>query len=606
MAQSLGTLSTLNDFNTLTTGYRLSVSSTVNDVLTEPVDVEYFIDEFDENTMDQPNGTLTIDISVIRGFAAGSPSIVTLTVIDNDPTEVSLIRTGSTGAIDEGQAVTFTVELGRALVAGEIIEVPLSVTGTGTDVEPADWSLSETGTGVVLSNENTMTPLLRFENAGAQTAELTLTANGDNTVEGGGSETYVIALGPDGDVPNGFDHSSLNTNVGGGADPHSGSNTFSVQVDDATLTEDPAIVLTPATAISLIEGSTTIYTVALATEPTAEVVITLNGVTTALRADTDADMVGDQNTLTFSSDNWNEAQIVTLTAGTDSNSVDETIVLTHMADSGYGSVTEEVTVTVRDADTPRLILGVNTLNVTEGDMATYTVRLGTRPGTNVTVTITGQSGDLRVDSGTELTFTQSNWNEAQIITLTAVMDSNTTNDQVTLTHTASGYSAAPVDLTVTITDSTPQLSFSQTAVSVGEGGSTSYMVRLSALPVAEVTVMLSGHASTGLSVNPLELTFSTMNWNETQVITLTAGTDSNSVNETIVLMHRADAGYGSVPEEVTVTVRDADTPRLILNTDELTVIEGGSASYTVALGTQPSGNVTVTDYRSVRYGPDGR
>ena len=50
-------------------------------------------------------------------------------------------------------------------------------------------------------------------------------------------ETLAIALGPDGDVTNGFDSTGLGTNVGGGANPNSDGKSFNVQVNDTPLPE---------------------------------------------------------------------------------------------------------------------------------------------------------------------------------------------------------------------------------------------------------------------------------------------------------------------------------------------------------------------------------
>jgi len=106
-----------------------------------------------------------------------------VTIWDNDPTVVSLARTGSGGVL-EGAPIAFTVTLGRALVAGEVIDVPLSI--GGTNVSTADWSLAtKTGadlnTGVTLSGESTATPKVRFTGAGAETATLALTPADDFT-----------------------------------------------------------------------------------------------------------------------------------------------------------------------------------------------------------------------------------------------------------------------------------------------------------------------------------------------------------------------------------------------------------------------------------------
>ena len=179
------------------------------------------------DSVDEPDGSLTVTVDSGTGYAVGSPSSATIAVRDNDPTIVSLARVGS-GAVTEGDKVEFTVTLGRALVAGETIDVPLAI--GGTNVTTGDWSLakksSATNTGVTLRDTGTATPKVRFSGASAQTATLELTATADGTAES--TETFEIALGAN----SAFDASSLATNVGGGADPHGTSKSFSVTVND--------------------------------------------------------------------------------------------------------------------------------------------------------------------------------------------------------------------------------------------------------------------------------------------------------------------------------------------------------------------------------------
>ncbi len=673
----------------------------------------------DNNDDDASDRRVTIRHTLSGDTQYSGLSIDDLMVMvdDDDPTEVSLTRTGSTGAIDEGQAVTFTVELGRALIAGEIIEVPLSI--AGTDVELTDWSLAlQSGTGVVLSSEDTMTPQLSFENAGVQSAQLTLTAIGDNTMEGSGSETFIIALGPDGTVTNGFDHSSLNTNVGGGADPGSPDH-FSVQVNDATVM--PMITITGGTTVTEGIGSAS-FTLTATPPPTDALTLMLNvsggsGFITTSGAQTVA-LNGGSRTVTYliatqgdTMDEPNGTVTVTVGNGTgyevgdpsvasvgvhDDDATTVTLVgtagdvaegsskpltltlgraleageqltvpltfggtavfgtdytLTGTAANGVdysdlsgGSVTfsaggEVATLplmaqtdavaetggeTVRIAlgtldgssgtnlgggasgtgnvdftiqEQPALVLSTTRLTLIEGDSASYRVSLAAAPSANVVmVTLTGTNAELRTDN-TTLTFTSQNWGNPQTVTLTAVTDSNTVTDQVTLTHSAdAGYNSVTASLTVELIDSTPQLSFSQTTIELNEGDSTTYTLQLSAEPVGTVTVALSGYDGTALAPQPLELTFTQDNWNQAQTITLSAGTDSNSVNEAAVtLVHTADAGYGEeVTEDVTVTMTDIDAPRLIVGVNTLSVTEQGSATYTVTLSTEPSADVTVT------------
>ena len=78
------------------------------------------------------------------------------------------------------------------------------------------------------------------------------------------------------------------------------------------------------------------------------------------------------------------------------------------------------------------------LTVTEEDTAgdTYTVVLNTQPTANVTVTVAGHSGTNVSVLPTILTFTTTNWSTARTVTVTAVNDTNTADETVSLTHSA--------------------------------------------------------------------------------------------------------------------------------------------------------------------------
>ncbi len=208
-----------------------------------------------EDDIDEPDETIIITLTGGTGYNVGSPSSVTINIEDNDPTVVALTRTGGSGAVTEGTAIEFTVALGRALVAGEIIDVPLSIGGTG--VTTADWSLApkagaNLNTGVTLSGQTTATPQVSFAGVGAQVATLQLTPTADSVTEASG-ETFTIALGADGSGTNGFDRASLATNVGGGANPHASaaSNTFNVMVNDPVVGV-PSVTIARAQTGSLI------------------------------------------------------------------------------------------------------------------------------------------------------------------------------------------------------------------------------------------------------------------------------------------------------------------------------------------------------------------
>ena len=88
-------------------------------------------------------------------------------------------------------------------------------------------------------------------------------------------------------------------------------------------------------------------------------------------------------------------------------------------------------------DTPGVTVFPTTLTVTEGDTtgASYTVVLDTQPTAGVTVTVAGHSGTEVTPNPATLTFSTTNWETPQTITVTAA-DANLVNDTVTLTHSA--------------------------------------------------------------------------------------------------------------------------------------------------------------------------
>ena len=105
-------------------------------------------------------------------------------------------------------------------------------------------------------------------------------------------------------------------------------------------------------------------------------------------------------------------------------------------------------------DERALVLSVASIEMPEDGVTTYTVELATRPTGTVIVTFSGVSGDDPSPDPKFLIFTASNWNMAQTITLTAPHDDNGVNDEVTLTHNATGggYDAVSKDLPITVID----------------------------------------------------------------------------------------------------------------------------------------------------------
>ena len=367
------------------------------------------------------------------------------------------------------------------------------------------------------------------------------------------------------------------------------------------------------------------YTVALATRPSGSVSVSITG-----HAGTDLSLSGttlSSDMLTFTVDNWNTAQTVTVKAGEDDDAANDTATLTHTASGGdYASVTKNLLVTVTDDDTADIVLSETGVTVTEGDAAgsSYTVRLATEPSGSVSVSISGHDGTDLTLSGTTLssemlTFTVGNWDTAQTVTIKAGQDDDGANDTGTLTHAASGgdYASISVGLPVTVTDDDEAaIVLSKTGLTVVEGDAagTSYTVALATQPSDTVIVTISGHNAAdlmlhGTTLTNNQLTFTTTNWDVAQTVAVTAAEDDDGVTDAgVTLTHTVSGGgYGSttVPD-VEVSITENDTPDIVLSETGVTVTEGGAAgsSYTVKLATRPSGGVSISITRPCGHGPE--
>ena len=217
--------------------------------------------------------------------------------------------------------------------------------------------------------------------------------------------------------------------------------------------------------------------------------------------------------------------------------------------------------------------------VSMGNTDTYSIVLTRQPTADVTITATPPANAEGIDLGAgvgvpvALTFTSSNWDTPQTITVTAI-DDFTLEGPASLPYLVT-HSAASADpyfggayvksVTVTVKDDDyPALLFSNAeALEVSEAGSTSaqYGVYLQIAPTADVTVTLSPSAD--VTVNPSVLTFTASNWNTPQTVTVTAVDDSETESspETATLLHTAssaDTAYAAVVATVNVFVIDND------------------------------------------------
>ncbi|MCY3968688.1 MAG: NBR1-Ig-like domain-containing protein [Acidobacteria bacterium] len=201
-------------------------------------------------------------------------------------------------------------------------------------------------------------------------------------------------------------------------------------------------------------------------------------------------------------------------------------------------------------------------------------------------------------SPASLSFTAADYSTSQTVTVTGVQDDDADNESATVSLSASGGDYANVSSSVSVTvtdDDTQGLVLSATDLSVAEGGNGTFTVALSTQPTGAVTVSVSSGDTGAATVSPASLSFTAADYSTSQTVTVTGVQDDDASNESpSISLAASGGGYVNVSSSVSVTVTDDDTPGLVLSTTQLSVAEGGTGTFTVALSTQPTGTVTVT------------
>lgn len=199
-------------------------------------------------------------------------------------------------------------------------------------------------------------------------------------------------------------------------------------------------------------GSSQTLTYVLDTAPTSTVLLAF---TTSTAGITVTPM-----TMSFTSDNWSTPQTLTILATDDSSyeSTHTTSVLFTVSGSVYGypdASPPSVVVTIADNDTSSITLSASSFTIQEGSSSAMTIVLTSQPTSTVSLGFTVPN-QLRVSPST-ITFTDSNWDTAQTLTITPVDDdryAGTRADSfsISVTSLTAFASAELPSVTVTITD----------------------------------------------------------------------------------------------------------------------------------------------------------
>ncbi|WP_038097887.1 hypothetical protein, partial [Thioalkalivibrio sp. HK1] len=535
---------------------------------------------------DSADDSATIAIAASGGGYANKTASVTIAITDIDT--IGLVLSDTTLSIEEG-------------AAGEFFTVKLGTRPTATVTVDLTFDRPDTG-------QNNRFYTMHF-------SPDTLTFTGDDW---NSPQAVTVTANDDDDASAELD--TINLTAKGG--DYAGK-TAGVEV---TVKDDDTISLAieaAADPLTVAEGGHQTFTVKLATQPSANVTVTLTQPTnTDVRVDTDPGTTGNQTALAFTTTDWNTKRVVTVSAGQDDDDDDDNASVALTAAGGdYANIVGSVSIKVNDDDTPSLSLSPNPLNITEGESGGFDVTLATKPSANVTVTLAQPTDpDVSVDR-TSLTFTGTNWNTPQRVNASAAQDDDTTNDEASVSLTASGggYANVSAGMTIEVTDDdSAGLTLSPTRLTVNEGRQGSFTVRLAKQPTGDVTVNVaqSGTANpdvtldtdTSAAGNQTSLTFTSDNWNTPRTVTVSAGEDDDAANDNadISLATSGATEYGSVTGAISITVRDNDNAALtiVADAEPLAVTEGGNKTFTLQLSTPPSANVSVSLSQSGTANPD--
>ncbi len=376
-----------------------------------------------DNSADDLDSVITVTavVASTAGCSSTGPYTVSgehgsekVRITDDEATTVSLASTDmELGEGDTSNTAVLTVTLGRGLIASESLVARITLaTSTGARLPghaTPDFAVTATGTGVVLSNQTSATPLLTFTGSGSntvQTATVTLTpiatADDGDAVD----ETITATLS----LVSGTGSGTVVT--GGGVDVVQASSVVSLSIDDdetaACAAQNTIFSDTNLGRILESEGVAT-YCVRLTTAP--------SGGNTTVTIGRDGGNRWAANfspaTLTFTASDYMTPQQVTVTGADEANTHRNRpdMRLTHTANGGGYSSQALGTVRVQVDDAPEVeawwyikgdarIQRPHTVtstpgltpwqNAAPGYELTYAVRLSNRPepGGTVTVTVT--------------------------------------------------------------------------------------------------------------------------------------------------------------------------------------------------------------------------
>ena len=384
-----------------------------------------------------------------------------------------------------------------------------------------------------------------------------------------------------------------------------------------------ALVLTPPTIDESGTGSTAAVTATLSRPWTAATTVTVSVAPVASTGAAAGDYtLSSANTLTIAAGATTSSGTVTVAAvddDTDAPNRQATVSGTAVNDEGVRQPVAR-TLTIADDDAaPDATLALSASSISEnGGVSTVTATLSRRSAQATTVTVQAVAGAFTVGSGaaSRIVVAAGATTSPDGVALTATdNDVDAADRQVTVTaalangHGAGAVTGGGVALTLADDDTagvsvSPATSTTDRLVTTESGGTATFTVRLDSEPPGDVALyVLSSDTGEGTAA-PAALTFTSSDWSTAQTVTLTGvddsppaadGSQDYTVSVTVDTASTADSSYDAL-SALTVYAVNADN-EFGLDVGSVggqATESGGTATFTVALRTQPAEAVTVT------------
>ena len=236
----------------------------------------------------------------------------------------------------------------------------------------------------------------------------------------------------------------------------------------------------------------------------------LNTVTVSVSSSDPTQGTPSVSTLTFTSANWNQAQTVTVTGQNGiilGSSQPYSINLSAASgDASYNGATASVALTNLNQLYISTSGSLGLVTTEDGGTASFTVALNQRPLFAVTLTLVSSDPVEGALSPTTLTFTPSNWNQAQTVTVTGLDDHIVHGDQTyqitgsttSLDPTFNGLAITPI-LVTNKEEDVAGVNVTGSTFLVAEDNS---VVRVNALTGAVIATYSTGLANDGATFGP--------------------------------------------------------------------------------------------------------